>query len=88
MAVQVEIPKDGLARIEPSLERIPYGSLTLELEPPGAAVTLPEMGLQYWPGVRLPEGAHRVVVRSAGYREVVRTLVEIQIRRTGIRRIL
>ena len=64
LAVEVEIPKDGLARLERTLRPIPYGSLTLELEPPDATVTLPDVELRYQPGVRLPEGAHRVVVRS------------------------
>ena len=74
LAVAVEIPKDGLARLERALERIPYGSLTLELEPPEATVTLPDAELRYRPGVRLREGAHRVVARSAGYLEAAHTV--------------
>ena len=69
LAVEIEIPKDGVARLERALERIPDGSLTLELEPPEATVTLPDAGLRYRPGVRLPDGFHRVVVRSTGYQE-------------------
>ena len=74
MVVEVDIPKDGVTRLERTLQRIPYGSLTLELEPPKATVTLPKVGLRYRPGVRLPEGAHQVVVRREGYREVIRTV--------------
>ena len=71
VGIEVVIPKDGLARLERALERIPYGSLTLELEPTDATVTLPDVELSYEPGVRLPEGSHRVVVRSEGYQEAV-----------------
>ena len=55
-------------------ERIRYGSLTLELEPAAASVTLPDLGERYRPGVRLPEGTHRIVERNEGYREAVRTV--------------
>ena len=63
-----------MARLERTLDRIPYGSLTLELEPPAATATLPDMELGYRPGVRLPEGVHRVVVRSEGYLQAVQTV--------------
>ena len=56
------------------LLRVPHGSLTLELEPPGARVTLPDVEPRYRPGMRLPEGPHRVIVRSSGYRTVTRTI--------------
>ena len=75
LSVEVEIPQNGRARLERSLERIPHGSLTLELEPPDARVTLPHPGRRYRPGVRLPEGSHRVVVRADGYRKAVRTVL-------------
>ena len=55
-------------------ERIRYGSLTLELEPRDARVTLPDIEPRYRPGVRLREGSHRVVVRRDGYRDVTRTI--------------
>ena len=74
LAVKVEIPKNGLARLQRQLEPIPYGSLTLDLEPSDARVTLPEVNLRYRPGMRLPEGAHRVVVRRDGYGEATRTV--------------
>ena len=72
--VRVEVPKDGVGRLERTLERIPYGTLTLELVPSDAAVTLPDVAPAYRPGVRLPEGDHRVVVSRAGYRELTRTV--------------
>ena len=74
LAVEVVIPKDGLARLQRRLERIAYGTLTLELEPADATVTLPDLGLRYRSGVRLPHGAHRVIVRKEGYREAEQTV--------------
>ena len=74
LAVEVVIPKDGLARLQRKLEKIVYGSLTLDLEPSDATVTLPDLGLRYRPGVRLPQGAHRVIVRKKGYREASQTV--------------
>ena len=59
-------------RIAP--DRVRYGSLTLQLEPSDARVTLPDVEPRYQPGVRLPEGRHRVMVRSSGYRTVTRTI--------------
>ena len=74
LTVEVDIPKDGLARLESTLERITYGSLTVEVDPPHATVTLPSAELQYRPGLRLPEGPYRVVVESEGWRRAVRTV--------------
>ena len=54
--------------------RVRYGSLTLDLQPSDARVTLPDVEPRYRPGVRLPEGAYRVVVRRQGYRQVTRTI--------------
>ena len=70
--VQAEVPKDGLGRLGFSLERIAYGTLTLELIPADAAVTLPDIGPPYSPGMRLPEGRYRVVARRNGYVEATR----------------
>ena len=74
LTVAVDIPRDGLARLEPALEPIPFGSLTLDLEPADATVTLEDAESRYRPGVRLPEGAHRVVVSREGYSDVTRTI--------------
>ena len=72
--VQVEVPMGGVALLERTLERIPHGTLTLELAPPDAAVILPDIVPAYRPGMRLPEGEHRVKVRRSGYREVTRNV--------------
>ena len=65
--VRAEVPKDGLGRLQRALEPIVYGTLTLELVPADAAVTLPDIGPPYRPGMRLPEGRHRVVAKREGY---------------------
>ena len=72
--VRAEVPMNGVGLLESALEPIPYGTLTLELEPSDATVTLPDVRIGYRPGVRLPEGAHRVVVRGVGYQEAERTV--------------
>ena len=77
LELEVEVPKDGLARLERRLSPIPHGSLTLDLEPSDATVTLPDTEFQYEPGLSLPEGVHRVIVRRDGYRDGERT-VEIE----------
>ena len=74
LSVEVEIPKDGLARLERRLERVPYGSLTLDLQPSDAKVTLPEANQRYRPRMRLPQGAHRVMVQREGYRRATQTV--------------
>ena len=45
------------------------GSLMLEIEPRDARVILPDIGPRYRPGLALPAGEYRVVVRQAGYEE-------------------
>ena len=72
--VEVDVPKDGLGMLERELARIPYGRLTLELEPSDATVTLPDISPAYRPGMRLLEGQHRVIVARTGYRQATRTL--------------
>ena len=56
-------------------EPVPYGTLTVEVEPLDATVTLPGTGLAYEPGMELLEGEYRVEVSRAGHREVVRTVM-------------
>ena len=70
--VRAEVPKDGLGRLERTLERIVYGTLMLELVPADATVTLPEIGPPYRPGMRLPEGRYRVVAKREGYADATR----------------
>ena len=71
------------------------GSLMLEIEPRDAQVILPDIGPRYRPGLALPAGEYRVVVRQAGYEEFEgsvrieagqRTTRAITLRRTLIRR--
>ena len=72
--VRAEVPKDGVGMLERTLVRIPHGTLTLDVVPPDASVTLPDIGPAYRAGMRLPEGPHRVAVRRDGYREATRTV--------------
>ena len=72
--VAADVPKNGVGLLERTLEPIPFGTLTLELEPPNATVTLPDIAPAYRPGMRLPEGQHRVMVTSRGFRQAMRTL--------------
>ena len=65
--VRAQAPKDGFGRLQRTLEPIVYGTLTLDLVPADAAVTLPDIGPPYRPGMRLPEGRHRVVAKREGY---------------------
>ena len=73
--VEAEVPKGGVGLLERVLERIPHGTLTLELDPSDAEVTLPGLGSPYRSGMRVAEGSHRVVAARAGYREAVRDVV-------------
>ena len=54
------------------LQPDPYGTLSLELEPPDAEVELEDHDGAYLPGMRLPEGEYRVLVSRAGYRTTAR----------------
>ena len=74
LRVEADVPKDGVGTVRRTLERIPYGTLALELEPPDATVTLPDVAPAYRSGVRLPEGQHRVIVARKGFRQTARTL--------------
>ena len=71
---RVEVPKGGVASLERTLERVPQGTLTLELDPPDAQVTLPDVGPSYRAGMRLAAGSHRVRVSRSGYRTVERSV--------------
>ena len=74
MRVEVDVPEDDVGMLERTLVPILYGTLTLELEPPDAIVTLPDIALAYHPGMSLPEGRHRVTVARKGFRQTTRTL--------------
>ena len=72
--VRTEVPKDAVGTLEHALEPIPHGTLTLELQPPDAQVTLPDIAARYRPGMRLPEGSYRVTATLDGYRRAARTV--------------
>ena len=68
-----KLPAPASPRESPPAQ-IRYGSLTLELDPGDARVTLPDVEPRYRPGVRLREGIYRVVVSKEGYGEATRTI--------------
>ena len=74
VTVTAEVPRNGVGRLELTLQPIPYGTLTLELDPADASVILPDIRPAYTPGLRLPEGKYRVRVSRAGYQESTRTV--------------
>ena len=71
--VEVQVPKGDVALVEAALEKIVYGTLTLEVEPSDARVT-PLDGSPYRPGMRLAEGEYRIRVTREGYREASRVV--------------
>ena len=74
MTVNAHVPRDGVGRLEQNLEPIPYGTLTLEVEPPDATIVLDGIEAGYEPGMALLEGEYRVTVSHAGYRSATRSL--------------
>ena len=75
--VTAEIPRDGVGSLEWILEPIPYGSLTVEVEPTDAIVTSSDIGPVYEPGMELLEGEYRLTVSRAGYQDVTRTVAVV-----------
>ena len=74
-AVDATVPRDDVGTVEFTLEpSIAFGTLTLALSPTDAQVTLPDLETPYSPGMRLPEGAHRVQLSAPGYLPETRTL--------------
>ena len=74
-AREVVVPKDATGEFAVELER-EFGSLTLTLTPPNAQATLPDAGLSYEAGMRLPIGPHRLTVVSSGF-ETADRVVEV-----------
>ena len=75
LQVNANVPKNGLGTLELTLERsITYGTLMLELTPDDAEVTLPDLGLAYESGMRIPEGSLSVRVGREGYVPETRTI--------------
>ena len=72
--VTADVPREDVGLLEHVLEPIPYGTLTLELEPSDASVLLPDVVPAYRPGMRLAEGRYRVVVTRDGFHQEGRTV--------------
>ena len=73
--VRIAIPHNGVAHVDRELERVPDGTLTLQLSPPEATVTLPEIKPVYQPGMKLREGPHLVIVQHPGYQNATKIVV-------------
>ena len=73
--VEAEVPKGGVGLLERVLERIPHGTLTLDLDPSAAEVTLPGIGSPYRSGMRVAEGSHPAMAVRSGYREAVHDIM-------------
>ena len=63
------------AALERRIERVRYGSLTLDLEPANAQVRLLNHKDRYRAGMRLAPGDYRVKVSAAGYETAVLTVM-------------
>ena len=75
LRVSATVPRNGVRTLEVTLEdTVVYGSLTLELTPDDAEVTLPDLELAYEDGMRIREGRHRVRVTRDGYVPETRTI--------------
>ena len=85
LQVNANVPNNGVGTLELTLERsITYGTLTLELAPDDAEATLPDLGLAYEAGMRIPEGNLRVRVGRDGYVPETRTIEVAGITRSRI----
>ena len=65
--IVTHVPMNGTGRLGHRLEPIPHGTLTLELDPEDAEVTLSDVGQPYRRAMRLPEAEYEIVVRREGY---------------------
>ena len=73
--VSAEVAKKETRTVRVDLEsNIVYGTLTLEVRPADANVTLLDVEPEYSPGIRLPEGDYRVRVSRVGYRPESRSV--------------
>ena len=85
LQVSANVPGNGVETLELTLERsMTYGTLTLELTPGDAEAALPDIGLAYEAGMRIPEGRHSVEVRREGYLPETRMIEVAGITRSRI----
>lgn len=85
LQVNADVPKDSVETLDLVLERsIAYGTLTLELTPDDAEARLPDLGLAYEAGMRIPEGSLSVRVGRDGYVPETRTIEVAGITRSSI----
>ncbi len=63
----VTLKADTTLEVNLNLNIDPHGSLTVSVRPRDATVALPELELDYEPGVRVPIGEHLVRVSRRGY---------------------
>ncbi len=85
LLVSANVPRNGVGTLELTLiSSVVYGTLTLELNPDDAEVTLPDLELAYEAGMRIPEGSHSVRVSRDGYVTERRTIEVAGVTRSPI----
>ena len=85
LQVSANVPRNGVEVLELTLtSSVVYGTLTLELTPDDAEVTLPDLELAYEAGMRIPEGSHSVRVSRDGYMPETRTVEVAGVTRSPI----
>ena len=85
LQVSANVPKNGVEVLELTLtSNVVYGTLTLELTPDDAEVTLPDLELAYEAGMRIPEGSHSARVSRDGYMTETRTVEVAGVTRSPI----
>jgi len=82
--IRADVPKDNVTTLRRSLEPLRYGTLTLDLVPPDAEVTLPDIDRAYRPGMRLTQGTYQIAARAWGYAESVREVEVVGNKRVRI----
>ena len=65
--VPVYVPKDDVGIFEHALQAIPLGTLTLQLEPADALVSMPAAAPDYSAGMSLAEGEYLITVERDGF---------------------
>ena len=85
LQVSANVPRNAVEVLELTLtSSVVYGTLTLELTPDDAEVTLPDLELAYEAGMRIPEGSHSVRVSRDGHMTETRTVEVAGVTRSPI----